>query len=118
MNETLELLNELHRAGVEMVAEGGLLRWKAPAGVMTTKRRQKIRERRPEIVAYLSAKSRNACSQSSLEALELRGDLIAYYNRELESLELSGVPSIDAERIARAKTEASPMCQKWRGLAI
>ncbi|MDM4718649.1 hypothetical protein QTQ03_03215 [Micromonospora sp. WMMA1363] len=48
-----DLLAELESAGVRVWSEAGQLRFRAPQGVMTAERRDALRARRDEILAYL-----------------------------------------------------------------
>ena len=63
-----ELLRDLRAAGVELWSDGGMLRYRAPKGVLTTERLEQIRKSKPEIVAALtSAMRRQAAVEPTLE---------------------------------------------------
>ncbi|GAA1954208.1 amino acid adenylation domain-containing protein [Amycolatopsis minnesotensis] len=51
---TRPLLDELRGIGVRMWNDGGRLRFRAPAGVLTDERKAELRERRDEILALLA----------------------------------------------------------------
>jgi len=53
-----ELLDQAHRLGVELVPEGQTLRLRAPPGAITAEFREKLRARKAELLAALSALER------------------------------------------------------------
>ena len=52
-----ELLAHLRRQGIELWADAGRLRYRAPKGMMSASLRQEIGTRKQEILAYLNTTS-------------------------------------------------------------
>ncbi len=47
------ILNNLHRRGVSLRADGDMIRWQAPTGVMTEADLSALRQSKPEVLAIL-----------------------------------------------------------------
>ena len=47
------ILGGLHRRGVQLLADGDLIRWQAPTGVMTEADLSALRHSKPEVLAII-----------------------------------------------------------------
>ncbi len=47
------ILNNLHRRGVSLRADGDMIRWQAPTGVMTEADLSALRNSKPEVLAII-----------------------------------------------------------------
>ena len=70
------ILDGLHRRGVQLRADGGLIRWQAPTGVMTEADLSALRHSKPEVLAIIR--------EEESDRIEERAAIIqfdAYYSR-------------------------------------
>ena len=51
--KVIEVIQELKEAGIRIWEEGGVLKYKCPAGVMNEELKLRLRERKPEIIDFL-----------------------------------------------------------------
>jgi len=70
------ILDGLHRRGVQLRADGGLIRWQAPTGVVTEADLSALRDHKPEVLAIIR--------EEESDRIEERAAIIqfdAYYSR-------------------------------------
>ena len=70
------ILDNLHRRGVSLRADGDLIRWQAPTGVMTEADLSALRHSKPEVLAIIR--------EEEADRIEERAAIIqfdAYYSR-------------------------------------
>ena len=70
------ILNNLHRRGVSLRADGDMIRWQAPTGVMTETDLSALRNSKPEVLAIIR--------EQDADRIEERAAIIqfdAYFSR-------------------------------------
>ena len=70
------ILNNLHRRGVSLRADGNMIRWQAPTGVMTEADLSALRHSKPEVLAIIR--------EQDADRIEERAAIIqfdAYFSR-------------------------------------
>lgn len=109
-----ELVAKLSASGILLWVEDGQLRFKAPAGALSTERRQMLQARKGEILAHLIATdtSIQADPANRFEPFPLTDLQLAYIVGRRDNYELGGVgchnylelqmPALDPQRLERA----------------
>ncbi len=64
------ILDNLHRRGVQLRADGDLIRWQAPTGVMTETDLSALRHSKPEVLAIIR--------EQDADRIEARSSIIEF----------------------------------------
>jgi len=107
MESILELLSNLDHLDIKIWVEGDRLKFNAPKGALTPELRVEIKERKTEIIAFLSQKSYGKDDEDSYDVVICGGGLAgATLARQLK-LNLPDISVIVLDRLARPLPEAT-----------
>ncbi|ROO60463.1 pyochelin synthetase [Micromonospora sp. Llam0] len=114
---TRQIVAELSALGVELWEDGGALKFRAPAGVLTDQRRQRVREHRDEILALLAA-DRSAVTvrtdpASAHEPFPLTDVQTAYLVGRRESFGFGGVACHGYLEVTYPRIEPTALQDAW-----
>lgn len=115
-----DLLAELNAAGVLLWAEAGQLRFKAPAGALGAAQRDRLKARRAECLAYLSAAADGieADPDNRYAPFPLTDLQLAYIVGRRDNYELGGVGCHNYLELALPPLDPARLEQAWHRLIL